>query len=455
MRKFSILFILLCFCISFQMHAQCNYAQELVDLLHQEKYFEAIDLKKQHADQLPKNDKAFDLIYNIHMSLAFNKPDSAIVYLEEFLNNPDYVRILGPIVGAYYPMLSRSYEDKQQYGKSIDTAEKYLKYLAQNPFSLDQELIKNETNDANKRITLLKDKLENEPLRRIVRDQKVQDIKLKDSEYIRFDAKYNGHEIETLFNTDVGRFFLIEEELANEIGVRISSNQDGNPPILVNGVLDSIELKGVKLYNIPVTILKGKFSIVLPNDINIDLKTEIESKIFKKRQIIMGVSAMKMIGRFDFDWKSNVLRLPPEQMSVKKKPSPNFMLLKNIPYLNLKINDINFTGLLDTSSKHFIYLTAPYMISNSNSIIAETQEDMVNRASFLGYDPNVKRLKIKKPQISFDGKNIDNKNLDVYEANPIGTKWNVFDGEVGVDFIKKTGSKTLVDFDTMMIKITD
>lgn len=460
--KKTTLLVTLFFCFLSYAQAQRNYAQELVNLLHQERYFEAKDFKKQHAEQLPQNDKALDLVYNIHMSLAFNKPDSAIVYLEEFLGNPDYIPILGPMVAAYYPRLSGVYEDTQQYAKSISTAEKYIDYLERNPYSLAQGLIKSETKDAQTRITLLKDKLENEPLRRIVRDSDVQDIKLKDSEYIRFDAQYNGHEIETFFDTGVSHFFFIEEDLANDIGVKIRPNQDtvqmlnGRSVKAVEGIIDSIDLKGVKLYNIPVAVFKEKFLSNLPDDLDPMLKADIEKAFSKSRQIIMGLPTIKMIGKFEFDWKENILRLPTNQIADNENSDSNFLLLKNTPYLNLKINDCDFTGFFDTGNNQCLYLTLPYLRSNINNIKIDMEnvEQSFNVTTFNGFHPNIKRFKVINPQVYFNDKNF-NGNLDVYATETIWPNMNVLDGEVGVKFVKNIGSKCILDFNSMTLKSED
>src|SRR5690606_14921949 len=103
--------------------------------------------------------RAFDLIYDIHMALAFNKPDSAIVYLEELSDNRDYERILGPVIGSYYGKLIVLNEESQQYEQSIAAVEKHLDYLKRNPFSLDQKFIESETREGQNKIVLLKEKL--------------------------------------------------------------------------------------------------------------------------------------------------------------------------------------------------------------------------------------------------------------------------------------------------------
>lgn len=225
MKTKVLLFLILCVGISSSIQAQRNYAQELIDLLHTERYFEAREIKSKYAYFLPQNDRAFDLIYNIHMALAFNKPDSAIVYFEEFLSNRDYERIMGPIIGSYYGRLIVVYEECQLFEQSIAAVEKHLDYLRRNPFSMDQQFIESETREGQNKIVSLKEKIKNEPLRRIVREPEVQHIPLKDSEYIRFDALCNGKKIETFFDTGFSLFCAVDGAVANDIGVRISATR--------------------------------------------------------------------------------------------------------------------------------------------------------------------------------------------------------------------------------------
>src|SRR5690606_11226709 len=122
--------------------------------------------KTKHQDQLPAD---FDLVYNMHMSLVFNKPDSVINYFEEFLSNPQRVNTIGHIVSLYFVRLCETYEDRQQFEKSISTVERHLAYLHQNPYSLTADVVFREKEDAKNKSILLKDKLKNEPKRSMTR----------------------------------------------------------------------------------------------------------------------------------------------------------------------------------------------------------------------------------------------------------------------------------------------
>lgn len=461
MKRKVFLFIILCFSISSFAQTERNYAQELIDLLHTERYFEAREIKSKYASYLPENFRAFDLIYDIHMALAFNKPDSAIVYLEELSSNRDYERIMGPVIGSYYGKLVIVYEESQQFEQSIAAVEKHLDYLKRNPFSLDQKFIESETREGQNKIVSLKEKIKNEPLRRIVRYSDTQNIELKDGEYIRFDALYNGKEEETLFDTGFPAFCLLYEATANDIGVRITPDQDtirminGKPVRAVEGFIDSVELKGVKLYNIPVFVLKDK---PLPSSyLSPQAQAYSVKELLKEKQVIMGVQMMKMIGRFEFDWKANILRIPPGQEPREISPASNLMFIKNFPYLNLKVNDLDFTGFFDSGSNAFLSLTYPYSSSNSHLIELEPQKQVYDRVTFTGTERHIERQKVKNPHIYFDGRKYDNFGVasEVYASDWMWTEVKSLDGVVGVKFIKNIGSKCILDFDAMTVKIED
>ncbi|PWG77969.1 retropepsin-like aspartic protease [Pararcticibacter amylolyticus] len=456
MRRYFLLLILLCFNAFCYGQAQRNYAQELYNLLLTGRNFEAREFKLQHKAQLPPD---LDLVYNMHMSLAFNKPDSTIIYFEEFLGDPYRVRTIGPVVGQYYVRLCETYEGKQQFEKAISAVEKHINYLKINPYSLAPEAIKNETIDAQNKILLLKEKLKNEPIRRIIRSGKDIKIKLKDDTYIRFDAQYNGHTVETFFDTGVTEFCIMEKDLADEISVKYKSKQDsirlinGKPIKAIEGYIDSIELDGLKFYNIPVVVLLDKFTSHLPGNMNSDFKQKLENKLLKSKQIILGLPTIKMLGRFEIDWKINTIVIPQKkvQKPIERSSNSNLMFIKNALYLNMKINETPFTGFLDLGADHYLFLTYPYFFkSNCEYVKYDTAKQPYTRTGFVDSQENMERYRVENPQIYMEGRKIDTARpqREVYTVANI----NNFDGEVGVGFFKNTFSKTVIDFNNMIVE---
>lgn len=440
-----------------------NAAEELFGLLMTGRNFEARDFKVQYQDQFPPYEKVVELMYNMHMSLAFNKPDSAIIYLEEFLGNTEYVHNIGPAVGQFYVRLCETYEGKQQFEKAISTVNRHINYLKENPYSLDPDGVKREIDEAQIKIALLNEKLHYEPIRRIVRDKKDNQIKLKDDSHIRFDAQYNGHTVETFFDTGVSYYCMMEKDLADEIGVKYKPTQDsicllnGKSTKAIEGYIDRIELKGIKLYNIHVLVLIDKFTSNLAGHLNPDYRKHIENNVLKSKQVLFGLPLMKMIGRFEFDWKSNLLTIPQAkaQNSIRTNLNPNIAFISNgLLYLYMKINKTDFTGFLDLGADHYLFLTYPYFFkSNSAYVKNDPHKQPYSRSGLSGVQENIERQRLENPQIYFGERIIDTTKpgREVYAMDGI----NNFDGEVGVLFFKNTFAKTAIDFNRMTIECED
>jgi hypothetical protein len=439
-----------------------NAAEELFGLLMTGRNFEAKEFKIQHQDQFRPYEKVVELMYNMHMSLAFNKPDSAIIYFEEFLSNHEYVHNIGPAVGQFYVRLSETYEGKQQFEKAISSVERHISYLKENPYSLDPAGVKREIDEAQVKIAYLKEKFQHEPIRGIVRDQKNNKVKLKDGPHIRFDAQYNGHTLETLFDTGVSYYCMMEKEVADEIGVKYKPNQDstrlinGKPMKAIEGYIDRIEIKDIKLYNIHVLVLIDKFTSNLARNMNADYRKHVENNVLRSKQVLFGLPIMKMIGRFEFDWKANLLTIPhiKEQNSRVRKLKPAIAVNNGFLYLHMKINDADFTGFLDLGADHYLFLTYPYFFkSNSAYVKNDPLKQPYFRTGLLGVQENIERQRLENPRIYFDGRRIDSSKpgREVYAIAGI----NNFDGEVGVSFFKNTFAKTVIDFNSMTVDCVD
>ncbi|MFD2967730.1 retropepsin-like aspartic protease [Sphingobacterium bambusae] len=458
--KIYLLLLLLCLFNASFGQVERNYAQDLYHLLEGGRYFEAKEFKSNHQNQFKPYEQVVELVYNMHMSQAFNKPDSSIIYFEEFLGNPYYVRNIGPAVGQFYVRLCETYESKQYFEKAISTVQRHINYLNENPYSLPAELIKKEVEDAQRKISSLDIKLRDERKRGARRLSKDTKIELKDNAHIRFDARYNGHVVETFFDTGVTEFCMMEKELADELGVKYNAHQssqntlNGKPVNGIEGYIDSIEIGGITLFNIPVVALIDKFAANLGSNINHDLRQTLEHDLLKSRQVLFGLPTMKMLGRFEFDWKSNTLVIPRLKESIVRSSDANMMLYGKALYIHMDVNDTDYIGHLDLGADLYLYLTYPFFFkSNSVYIKNDPQKRPYIGTGFLGVQENVERQRLDKPRIYVDGRSIDSSKpqREVYAVEGI----NTFDGLVGVKFFKNSFSKTVVDFSTMTIECED
>src|SRR5690606_38142203 len=113
--------------------------------------------------------------------------------------------------------------------------------------------------------------------------------------------------------------------------------------------------------------------------------------------------AIRIIGgRFEFDWKSNTLTIQQtkDQKKIASNLNPNMAFINNSLYVKMKINETNFTGFLDLSADHYLFLTYPYFFkSNSDYINYKPKKQSYTRVGFMGIEENIERYRVENPQI--------------------------------------------------------
>jgi len=440
-----------------------NYAQELVDFLLQNRCIEARELNVEHAGKIIENDRALNLLYNALMGRFFNKPDTFSYYIKDFFSNHDYKLQLGQPTNYYYWKLLKIYADNQQFEAGIELCDEIIELFKRNPFNLDQEFVKNDIIFAEKTKSILRERAINEPMIKVERSYSEDSvIKLYENEYIRFDANYNGVQIETWFDTGCDYYFFTSESLADKIGVKvINKNQDST--LMMNGVqikayegmIDSIDLKSVKLYNIPVIVISDKLTVDL-NDASLkDYERTLFEKIFTDKQIVMGLPVMKLIGKIEFDWNRNTMSFPKTGEYKSGNNSSNIFLIDNKPFINLKINGLSYSGFLDSGSNDFINMRYSFYEKNINHIevmdsIAKQQSTFFS-ISWTGSSFNMPYEIVTNAKVYFKGESIDHNIKDVLVVdNP--TYFDYLDGFVGIRFLKRLTPGIILDFNNMEIK---
>lgn len=459
--KKSISILLLCALSVLSAFAQRNYAQELIDLMQQGKCFEARDLRAQYYNYLPLNDKTYDLVYKSHMAMFFNKPDSISIYLEDLTANHELA--IGPVIGTYYGKLLQMYDDTQQFEKGIKLCDRIIDYFNRNPFNLALDLVQHEIREMENAKLSFKERNIHELRRRISRDKSKNGvIKLKDSDFIRFDAMYNNIPMQTWLDTGVTFYATATRKVAEEIGVRIISDiQDG--PKRINGVpveamigiIDSIDFQSVKLYNIPVFIHDG-YEPQSSDTLNSEAKSKIEVAR-NERQIIIGLPAMKMIGKIEFDWEKGTVCFPENAEETATNNSSNIFINDNYLYQRLEINGLDYVGYVDTGDSDFINMSFSFYEKNKSHIEIDStiEKKPINHYRATGIFLNIPYEIVKNPRVYSNGKNINPDISKVLVLDETLPHLNLFDGIIGADFFKRLGSKVIFDFDNMEIKAKD
>lgn len=443
--------------------AQRNYAQELVNLMQQGRCFDAREFRMQYSDKLPSNDEALNLLYKFHMALFFNKSDSAAIYLEDMISNRDCELKMGPGIGIYYGRLLKLYGDDQRFEDGINSCDKFLDYLKRNPFDLEPDFIQKEIHFVENIKSSFKNREMNEPRIRIVRKEYSENdiIELNNSKYkyIYFDAGYNDVTIQTWFDTGVTAYFVMARSLADKIGTKKSvSVQDsiqmvnGQPRKVVLEIIDSIDLKNVQLYNIPVLVFEEDFHSHLPATLDNETKLNVE-RVFSDNQIVMGLPAIKLIGKIEFDWEKSTISFPNNTEHAQSNDLSNIFIIRDNPYLKLKINGLNYVGYLDIGSDDFLTLTTSFYEKNKDNIEIDSVENKepLHHHTMTGSTFNIPYECVKDVKIYTKGRlvNYDKERIIIVDKS---SNINIFDGIVGVNFIKKLGKKILFDFNSMRVE---
>ena len=95
-----------------------------------------------------------------------------------------------------------------------------------------------------------------------------------------------------------------------------------------SGILDSVQIANIVLYNIPVYVLAN--SLVNVNSLLIDTtKKKKLNTFYKSMEIVMGLKAMSLIERIVLDWKNNQLCFPVDKYKTEERKNPNLIWLND------------------------------------------------------------------------------------------------------------------------------
>lgn len=441
---------------------QKNYTQELINLLDEGKCFEAFNYKEKYKDSIP-NDRFFNLYYQYNMSRFFNKTDSAAIYLEE-MTRPEYETIWNQNIGGIQGTLLRMYDDLQQYDNAIALCDDMIDYYKRNPFGLSENTLKNEIEFAKNVQSAIEKKAKVQPLIRIEYGETPSEVPLCniDSSLIHFEAEYNGKSITTLFDTGVSFYLTMNKSLADSLGVKVYDVHQDSIRIIndiplkaINGVIDSIKIGAIRLYNIPALIFSEEYLITNLSDslLKIPYVNNNAKLSAQTTKMIMGLPLMSLIGQFEFDWTQKTMTLSyPTSKAADKR---NLYTWNGVIYTQLQINKLNCNVNVDTGMKDtFFILDDLFYNNNKNSILKTDLEEKIPDEYY--YSHTVAGIEIKKPMgfaenadIIYNKKKIPHTTKEVpIGGNPFTHIKNI-NGSVGVNFFKRLGAKTIIDFVNM------
>ena len=447
------------------LYSQKNYTQELINLLDEGKCFEAFNYKEQYKDSVP-DDHFFNLYYQYNMSRFFNKTDSAAIYLKE-MTCPEYETVWNQNIGGIQGTLLRMYDDLQQYDNAIALCDNMIDYYKRNPFGLSENTLKNEIEFAKNVQSAIEKKAKVQPLIRIEYGETPSEVPLCniDSSLIHFEAAYNGKSITTLFDTGVSFYLTMNKSLADSLGVKVYDVHQDSIRIIndiplkaINGVIDSIKIGSIRLYNIPALIFLEEYLITNLSDSllktpYVNNSAELSAQTTK---MIMGLPLMSLIGQFEFDWTQKTMKL--SYPTSKAADKWNLYTWNGVMYTQLQINNLNCNVNVDTGMKDtFFILDDQFYKDNKNSILKTDLDEKVPDEYY--YSHTIAGIEIKKPMgfaenadIIYNKKSIPHITKEVpIGGNPFTHIKNI-NGSVGVNFFKRLGAKTIIDFVNMRME---
>lgn len=418
-------------------------------LLGSQKVFEARDFYEKHKDSLQR-DKATSLIYASQMNVYLNKPDSAIRSIRRFLdefNIPDNRTKL-----YYLNMLGTLYIEKEDYKKLIEVVDEI------------EELLHISEMPDEHRIGLLKKLHEQRELatyQSSLPKREVIDISKSGCTSVPFTvnpilgcmAEFNGYSLNTWIDTGSQFYLILKKEIANKCHLKDMYSQidtirlNGVPMPMSIATVDSIQIGTFIFKNIPAMVLhRDSYSV----NTDESEKSRIDST-FALQDAVIGLRMLLMLKSLELDLKNNRICL---SLHEEKDKTPANMFLNDTKiFTTLSINQIDFTGQIDTGGKMGIYIGRSFYEKYNKSLPANTSIEEYTKTFGTFGESKEERLKVLSiPTINLGSKKILMQERDVLVS--LGEDLDGSDGIIGYNLLEKLYPKMKLDFDNMRISTT-
>lgn len=441
--------------------------QELLNILTAGKYFEAKDF---YSDLRVKGNTlhpAIERYYKYEMANFLNKPDSAAIYLDELLNN---YSIFGLSTFDFYYRLWKLYaETLQDYRKALNACNRANYYIEKNPDGADEKTLREWSkfvgdwkNQTRRRAV--------EPVIKVTRNNSVNTTPVINDSIglLFFEVGYNSNNrIKTMFDTGVQGYFLMDKSIAEKTGVRKHHIYDNDTVMTFNGVktsgytgiLDSVQVANVRLYNVPIAVLDMNLLVNVSDSSTIDFaeKEELE-RFYQSMGVIMGIKAMNLIGKIVLDRENNVLRFPSDKEDTNSRKDANLFVFADRLFTQLKVNNCPLTAFIDTGASKYIDIDSQFYEKNKEAIPVDilTEKEPLSIAMIHGVWQNIPYEIADNPTVMFNDRIVHpGKGDKVYIYSIVGgdAYSNGIDGILAYDFIKNLGKEILFDFRNMRIDI--
>ncbi|WP_294476964.1 aspartyl protease family protein [uncultured Bacteroides sp.] len=459
-RYFSIMFFTLIF---LSVYGQENKVEKLRNLLNEGRYFESKELYDEIHQTLDFDEA---LSYKYRMFSFMDQKDSVAHCLEELLEYyPEYI---GNQAINVYVELFNLYFLLGDNEKGMYTYKRLIEHLEDNPYDIAEKDIEECRNYVEKRLVYYK-KLMSYPPIKLKRKAIDQPLDIIGEDKFRFDANFNGIKHKTIFDTGVECNCVMNLHYAEKMGIKCDAskivyetiNNEQMPSYEI--IMDSIEIGNILLYNVPIQLVDNDITQYLPDSIKTDSikMAKVDSVKNMMSVPIIGLPVMQMIGKFMIDYENNKLYFPDLHDTSEMTKEPNLFFRNNKVYTQAKINNVPFTGLLDTGSDGAIDIDTVFYEKFKNDIPIDTIAEkspynfvMIHCAWVdIPYEiPELTTITLNNKCILPPSENDDP--LKIYSMQSI---WPVefLDGVLGYDFFKRIGKKVLLDLDNKRLEAVE
>jgi hypothetical protein len=438
MKKNVILFVFVVF-NSFWMFSQTKEDSVLNSLMQQQKWFDVRDYLSQHKDSISE---MYYFATKSVLDTYLNKPDSAIMNIGILLAK--YSKEIGGGSFNYAILLAKNFIEVQKYDEAINLLKDLLRQVGD---ALPKVYIDN----FNSWISSC-EFYKNHPLRVIFNENGPSETDFKMQLVgLSLESKINGVRLQTLLDTGYSSNRM-SKETADRIGIHTYLSDtiltDQNLKIL-KGVIDSVEIENIIIYNCPVDVTIGRPDITINQEMKEKIFSVVDSAYSNYNNLIVGISTMKLIEIINVNFLNKKISF--EQSNSSNQQPSNIFIIDNLLYLYTTLNNQPFVSVFDTGYSVGTFLNKEYY--DNNKMHFNTKDEVLHeiRSYYADALDTIEYKNLYNIELKSYNQNLNLTNAMVAINRPfIFPNYPTLGGIIGNDFLKMLKTMKL-DFKNMCI----
>lgn len=444
--------------LSISLYGQDDLSLKLLKIMGDGRYFESKELYEENLDNIPTEIRCF---YKSRMAEFMGKEDSASIYLEKMLL--DYPGLFGSEEININALLFDIYIAHKDFLKGEYTYNRMKEFLRKNSYNMNETELMLWKNGIEERMNYLKQVI-NQPPIIINRSNEKKPVMIEGNDRLLVEVQINGITQKAYFDTGVGHYYLMNRKTAERIGVKCKISEMekeiiNNTEMLTKYInIDSLKIGSVTVYNVPTTIVEHDVISSIPDSLkkNPQIVHSVDSAYSTLSSSVMGLPLMKLLGKFQIDYKINEITFPDIESNYSSK-EPNLFFYDSDLYTSLKISKHDFTGILDIGNDAFINIdTAFYEKYHADIPIDNTVLPSKSYFFIMAHQlfNNVPYKVPYKPVLEFNDAPFQVPTKESIKIYSLYQMWpgKYLDGVIGYNFFKKIGKKVLLDLDNMRLE---